>query len=231
MHSDLPREGPGDAESLRWACALAGVGRDARILDAGAGPGADVAGLLEAAPKGHVTAIEAHAPFAQGIAARHAGDPRVSAVQGDMAAPPGGPFDFVWSAGAVYFLGVEAALRAWAAALAPGGAVAFSEVVWLGADRPPDAAAFWKEYPAMTDTEGVTAAIGRAGYAVLGTRVLGDAAWEGYFQPMEARIAMLRASGASPALEEVLRAHETEIAVWRAHRDAFGYRLFVVRPE
>jgi len=43
LHSDVPREGPGDAASLHWAMELAGVKSDARILDAGCGQWADAA--------------------------------------------------------------------------------------------------------------------------------------------------------------------------------------------
>ena len=52
VHQDLPREGPGDRESLDWALGLAGVAPEGVILDAGCGPGADVPGLLA-----HVRAV------------------------------------------------------------------------------------------------------------------------------------------------------------------------------
>ena len=42
-----------------------------------------------------------------------------------------GPFDLIWCAGAVYFEGITECLQAWAPALKPGGAVAFSEVCWF----------------------------------------------------------------------------------------------------
>ncbi len=58
-----------------------------------------------------------------------------------------GPFDLIWSAGALYFLGVTDGLTGWRAALAPGGAVAFSEPCFF-TDTPSDAArAFWDGYP------------------------------------------------------------------------------------
>lgn len=231
VHSDLPREGPGDRESLDWALSLAPPPRDGRILDAGCGPGADVAGLLAHVPDGEVVAMDSHAPFVEEVRRRHAGDPRVTAVTGDMAAPEG-RFDLIWSAGAVYFLGVEAALSGWRAHLAPGGAVAFSELAWKGAERPAEAAEVWAEtYPAMQDSEGVLASVAAAGYRVLGSRFLPDAAWEAYFAPLGRRIAALRAEAPDAELAAQLDAETREIALWRAHRDAFGYLQVVAVPR
>nr|WP_275116108.1 class I SAM-dependent methyltransferase [Aliiroseovarius subalbicans] len=229
MHADVPREGPGDAGSLHWALELAEVKPDARILDAGCGPGADIADLLVAAPQGHVTAIEAHAPFVDRINAAWAEDTRVTAQVGDMARP-GGPYDLIWCAGALYFLGITEGLTTWRDALAPGGVVAFSELVMLGDNPAAPVMAFKNEYPAFAGIETLKARIEAAGYDLLGLQVLSDAAWEAYFGPLDARIAALR-PGADDALTAVLDEQANEAAVWRAHRDQFGYALVVVRPR
>ncbi|MBK1635657.1 class I SAM-dependent methyltransferase [Rhodovulum adriaticum] len=229
LHSDLPREGPGDRDSLDWALSLAGVPHDGAICDAGCGPGDDIAGLLAHVPDGTVEALDLYDGFVAQAARRFITDPRVTVRQGDMGALSG-PYDLIWSAGAVYFLGVTEALTAWRTVLAPGGAVAFSQACWF-TDRPSDAArAYWeREYPQMTDIAGVNAQIAAAGYDVVGQRPLSDAAWEAYFTPLEARIAELR-PGASAALAAVLDENEAEIATWRAHRAEYGYLLSVVRP-
>jgi SAM-dependent methyltransferase len=229
LHSDVPREGPGDAASLAWAMGLAGVGRTARILDAGAGPGADVADLLAAAPEGHVTAIEAHAPFVARIQQAWEGDPRVTARKGDMR-DPGGRFDFIWCAGALYFLGITEGLTAWRDALAPGGAVAFSELTLFTDDPAPEVLALRDDYPAFAGFDMLKTRIDAAGYELLGLEKLGDAAWEAYFGPLEARVALLR-PGADEEMSMVLSQQEAEIALWRRYRDQFGYALAVVRPR
>ena len=69
-----------------------------------------------------------------------------------------------------------------------------------------------------------------AGFALLGQRVLPDAAWEAYYTPMEARIAALRPT-ADTDLAKILDEAEAEIALWRNYRHQFGYVLTVVRPE
>lgn len=231
IHSGLPREGPGDRESLDWALAQAPPPPDGRILDAGCGPGADIAGLLAHAPRGEVVAIDSHAPYVARAAARHAGDPRVRVLCGDMAAPPG-RYDLIWSAGAVYLLGVTEALAAWRAHLAPGGAVAFSQIAWRRADPSAEARAFWRQYPAMCDAAGVAARVAAAGCAVVASRWLPDAAWEAYWGPLGARIAELR-PGADAALCGALDAEAAEIALWRAQGGDggdYGYLQIVARP-
>lgn len=230
IHTGLDREGPGDRDSLDWALELARVPPDARILDAGCGPGADIAGLLDHAPKGHVLALDTHPPFVDAVRARHGGDARVTADTADMLAAQG-PFDLIWCAGAIYFAGVGPALTVWQDRLTPQGRVAFSQLSWRKSDPPDAARAFWAaEYPPMTDRDGVLAQVQDAGYRVLGARFLPDAAWEAYYTPLGRRIALLRATDPSPEMEEALDAEEVEMALWRDHGDSFGYLQVVAAP-
>ena len=223
LHRDLPREGPGETADVAWAADLARVPPDAGICDAGCGPGADLEALLASAPDGHVTGIEAPPDFVEAAAARRLD--RVDVRQGDIGEITG-PYDFIWSAGSLYFLGITNGLRAWRDALAPGGAVAFSEPCWLVPNPPEEARSFWRRYPPMTGQTGLDARIQEAGYTTVGTRVLSDAAWEAYYGPLEARLAELRRTGSHPVWDEA----EEEIALWRRHRRSYGYLLSVVRP-
>jgi hypothetical protein len=229
IHRGLPREGPGDRASLGWALGLAGVRPDATVCDAGCGPGADLPGLLAHLPRGRVHAVDLHLPFVQSVRTRFAADPRVTAERACMTQLPG-RYDFIWSAGAVYSVGIAAAMAGFRAALVPGGRAAFSHLCWLGEARPEAAAAFWaEEYPPMTDLAGVQAEIAGAGTRVFGTMTLGPGAWAAYYGPLEARLDVLEPA-ATGALAEAVAAHRREIAVWRAHGDSFGYVLFVVAP-
>jgi SAM-dependent methyltransferase len=229
VHSDLPREGPGEAADVAWALALAGVTEGAAICDAGAGAGGDVTALL-AVPGARVLAIDTHPGFVAQMRARFAGEGRVTVEEADMgglAAHPAGPFDLIWCAGALYFLGLEEGLARMAAALRPGGVLAFSEPCFFVA-RPSEAAvAFWEGYPVRQAAE-IAAAVAAAGYESLGVRALGDAAWEAYYGPMEARIARLR-PGADAALGAMLDICSDEAAQWRKVRAETGYLLTVAR--
>jgi len=227
LHRDLPREGPGVPGDVAWAASLLDLPARARIADVACGPGGDIAALLVAAPEGHVTALDKTPHFVDAARASWRADPRVTVLKADMKVIAN-PYDMIWCAGAVYFMGIEAALRAWRKSLLPQGAIAFSEACWF--TDTPGARALWDtEAPGMTDQTGITARISAAGYRVLGQRRLSDAAWEAYFTPLEARIAELR-EGADAALTTVLDAAEEEVACWRAHRDEYGYLLSVVAP-
>ena len=230
LHRDLPREGPGVAEDVAWTVSLLKLGARAQIADVACGPGCDIAALQAAAPQGHVTALDKTAHFVQAARDVWQDDPRVTVLRADMAAIAN-TYDLIWCAGAVYFMGVEAALGAWRKSLTKTGVIAFSDACWF-TDTPSDGPkAMWaRDYPAMTDTAGITAQIEAAGYEVLGQRRLPDAAWEAYFAPLEARIATLR-EGADAALIQVLDEAAAEAACWRAHRAEYGYLLSVVRPR
>ncbi|MCP5058844.1 MAG: class I SAM-dependent methyltransferase [bacterium] len=229
LHRGLPREGPGEPADVAWAAGVVGLAPDAAICDAGCGPGADIEALLAAAPQGHVTAIEGHAPFVDDLRLRWGDHPRVTSRVGDMSRLQG-PFDLIWCAGALYFLGVTEGLTAWTGALAPGGAVAFSEPCWFTATPSDAALAFWAEYPGVTDAEGIDARVRAAGYETLATRRVSDAGWEAYYSPMQARIAELRPD-ADAELRAELDLNVEEIAGWRATRAESGYLLSVVRPR
>jgi SAM-dependent methyltransferase len=229
VHSDLPREGPGEAADVAWALTLAGVPEGAAICDAGAGAGGDVAALLSV-PGTRVLAIDTHPGFVAQMRARFAGEVRVRVEEADMAAladHPAGPFDMIWCAGALYFLGLEDGLVRMATALKPGGVMAFSEPCLFMDDPSADALAFWEGYP-VRDAQGIATAVAAAGYRSLGTRILGDGAWEAYYGPMEARIATLR-PGAREALSAMLDNCAAEAAQWRRVKRETGYLLTVAR--
>jgi len=222
LFAPLDRAGPGNAESLRWALAVARTGPEATVLDAGCGTGADLPALLEAVPRGRVVAVDNAPAF---IARVRAGFPRVEAHVADMGDLPGGPFDLIWSAGAVYHLGVGRALDAWRAHLRPGGRVAFSELCWQVPDPPATARAFFAAegvYP--TDAAGLAAQIARAGWRFLDARWLGEAGWAAYYEPLESRLATFSGD------PELIAGFRTEIALWRAYGASYDYRLVVVAP-
>lgn len=229
VHQGLPRQGPGLPEDVEWAVARAGLRGAVRVCDAGCGPGADVATLATCLPQAQVLGIEKHAGFVDEAAVHLAkfGD-RVRVQEGDMAALEG-PFDLIWCAGALYFLGVTAGLQAWRAALAPGGIVAFSEPVLL--DDPDRAAAFWADYPAITDLDGIAARVRAAGFDVIDHRLILGAPWQAYYDPMQVRLDHLAARDPSPALAQVIADCRTEIANWRAAPDQVAYCLLLVAPQ
>lgn len=231
LHRDLPREGPGTPEDVLWALDCLNLSGQLNVLDAACGPGADLATLAHALPEAQITGIEKVAHFVDAARARVANQaPRVTVRQGDMG-DPGGPFDLIWCAGALYFLGVSEGLRGWRDALAPGGAVVFSEPVLL--DTPPDVktAAFWEDYPQITDLDGIVARVNAAGFVVQAHRMIVGAPWEAYYAPMQARIDALRDQSPDATLCITLDSHQLEIDRWRAAADRVAYALLIVTPQ
>lgn len=230
LHSGLDREAPGDDADTLAALRLAGLSGPISVLDLGCGPGASALTLLGALPEAQVTGLDAHAPFLEAARAQVATAgfaERFTAVEADMGQPPfpQASFDLIWSEGAIYSIGVEAALAAWTPLLRPGGRLVFSDAVWLTDAPDPVAAANWAEYPAMTDAAGVRAKIAAADLTLLGDVELCDAAWDNYYRPLAVRATALeKAHGRD---HPVLRDARAEIAARRDHPDDFAYVFFV----
>lgn len=225
LYSGLPREGPGDAESL--ALALQGLPAGARIFDAACGSGADTALMLDAMPQAEIFAVDKQQQFIDAAISRGL---QADFQVGDML-KPSGKFDLIWSAGAVYFVGVEAALTAWRPHLKNGGRIGFSEAVWL-TDTPHKAARnFWDDaFPAMGNIAEMTARIEAKGFRVILAKPLGRAAWLGYYASLAANIAEIRLNAPSKIMEKVMANTESEVALFEAHFGDYDYAVFIVEP-
>lgn len=230
LHKNLPREGPGQAADVHWALSVAGTRRDAKVLDAACGPGADTLTLAQALPQAKIKAVD-RKPFfiadAVGLTEKHSD--RVSPIAGNMFDQIG-PFDLIWCAGALYFEGVVEGLDRFAPMLGQGGRIAFSDAVWLKGNPPAVLEDFWSEYPDMTDVEGLRGKVERAGFEVLGERILSNKAWDNYYDPMAKRIDILRQGSVNSDLAEVLEDGDVEIAMRRQYPEYYSYALFVVAP-
>jgi trans-aconitate methyltransferase len=228
VHSDLPREGPGDPADIARTARLAGLPEGARIADMGCGPGADVAGLLDAFPGSRVTAVDAHRPFVEAVRRRFGASDRVEAIAGDMGRLEG-PFDLIWSAGALYFLGLGEGLRTMRGKLAPEGVIAFSHPCHFVENPSAAARAFWQgEGDLVESRDAIREAVRAAGYDLLDDWPVSDEGWTLYYTPLLARVAELRGA-ADPALEAVLDRSEAEAASWEGAKAETGYLLVVAR--
>lgn len=140
-------------------------------------------------------------------------------------------FDLVWSEGALYNLGLPAALELCARLVKPGGHLAFTEAVWRTDAPHPDVRAAFADYPGMGAVADAVALIEAGPWSLRGHFVLDDAAWWTHFYgPMEARLAALRAEHAGDAAAQaVLDVLAQEPAMHRRHGDEYGYAFFVLR--
>jgi len=176
-----------------------------------------------------VTAIDLHEPVMEAAESRWGKDERVTLMTGDYLESDG-PFDFIWCAGAVYFVGIETALAAWAAKLAKGGAIAFSEPCLFTDTPTEEAVAFWDGYARLTDADGISAQGDAAGFETLATRKVSDIGWESYYRPFEDRVAKLLRT-ADERLMKMLESEGDEPERWRAVKEETGYLLSVVKPK
>ncbi|MCA0961199.1 class I SAM-dependent methyltransferase [Salipiger bermudensis] len=229
LYSRLDRQGPGTPEDVLWALGRLGLSGELRVCDAGCGTGADTVTLARALPEAQVVGIDAVPAFIEAGQARLGDLPNASLQVGDMAELEG-PYDLIWSAGAIYFLGVTEGLQAWRGALAPGGVVAFSQGVFLGDDEPQAVRDFWIAEPALPDREGLRAQVAEAGFEVLDTRLLIGAPWQAYYEGLTREIAALR-DDATPAMTAVLDACAQEVALWRQAPERIAYELVLARPD
>jgi SAM-dependent methyltransferase len=236
LHGSLAKQGPGsEASTLRALGLCAPLPREPRVLELGCGTGRATLTLARATG-GTVTALDVWGPSLAALRERAAAAglaARIEAEQQSMAAPAlgGRAFDLVWCESAVYTIGFDAALRAWRSSLAPGGALAISELAWLTPHAPLRARRFWREgYPAMRDHATNLRAIAGAGYALVSSFTLPDVDWEeGYYAELSRRIPELRAQHAEPEALACLDATEEEIAAFREREGSFGYVFYVAR--
>ncbi|MBK8979225.1 MAG: methyltransferase domain-containing protein [Planctomycetes bacterium] len=236
----LPRQGPGADASTRRALALcAGLPAAPRVLDVGCGPGMQTLALLRALPAARLTAVDLYREYLDELAARAAAAgvaDRVAIVRADMRELPfpDASFDLVWSEGAAWVMGFDAALWSWRRLLAPAGCLAVSELVWLRDDPPEEVATFFaSEYPAMAAAQQVADRFPAAGYELLGRFTLPDSAWwDDYYRPLAAKLPALRARYAGdPTGAPVVELTATEIDLRRRYPDCYGYEFFVARAR
>ncbi len=238
VYEHLPRQGPGNR-----ACAARALGLcrelppSPAILDLGCGVGGQTLQLAELVPSGSITAVDSHAPSIErlqaAIAARGLAH-RVSAIVGDMAHPeqPPGSLDLIWSEGALYNVGLQNALHICHDLLRPGGYLAFTDAVWRKENPPPEIkAGFELDYPTIGRLENDVAAIHDSGFELIGHFTLPDEAWwDGFYAPMEARIAELRDKYANDAeASAILDQLAEEPEMHRRYSDYYAYEFFIAR--
>lgn len=236
MHSEIPREGPGDeASTLRALHLMSDLPAAPRLLDVGCGPGAQTLHLA-GATRGQITAVDMHQPFLDRLAARAQAEglaERITVRRMSMDALdfPDESFDVIWSEGAIYIMGFEAGLRNWQRLLKPGGYIAVTEVSWLKPAPPAEVAEFWQAgYPAMQTTQANLEIIRRAGYRVVGHFDLPALSWENYYLPLEARVHGLKQKyAADPAAQQMLDAELVEIDIYRRFLGWFSYVFYVMQ--
>ncbi len=231
----LPRQGPGSEPVTRglYDRLRDDLPSEPDAADMGCGSGA--AGIVLAGAGARVTGIDVHRPFLDAFAARAAraglADRVTCRAAGMLEAGFGaGSLDLIWSEGAVFTVGFDAALETFRTLLKPGGFAVVSECCWFQEARPPEPAAFWAaNYPAMRGVGDNILAAERLGYRFHHAEILPSRVWEeGFYAPMEAHMDTL-SPDADPALWEIALECRAEIALFRRWHTVYGYVFYVLR--
>jgi ubiquinone/menaquinone biosynthesis C-methylase UbiE len=236
LHSNLPREGPGDDATTRSVLLSLGLPQAPKVLDIGCGPGAQSL-VLARESGGTVTAVDVHQPFLDELERRaeNAGlEEQICMCRASMSNLPfaDGAFDLIWSEGAIFIMGFAAGLTSWRRLLRAGGFLVASEATWLASAPARESLDFWHEaYPAMTTIDANRATIRACGFTAVAEYVLPKRSWfTEYYDPLEARIAGLNERhAAEPETLHWLAGERREIEIARRHGDAVGYVFYVMR--
>lgn len=239
LFEDLPRQGPGDdamtgalIERLRPllpqtppVCADMGCGSSLSPI------------LLAEGLGGPVYSVDLHQSFLDRLSAK-----AVARGVGDLVLPRAvdmldsgiepGSLDLLWSEGAAFAVGFDRALEQWMDLLKPGGILVVSECSWLCAEPPRAARTFWDEaYPDMRTVGADLQAAEELGYMFIHAEILPPEGWEdGYYRPLEARMADLAEDAATDAsLRGVMAGVRAEIDMYRRFGTTYGYVYYLLR--
>lgn len=239
LFSGLPRLGPGNSRSTRRALAhVRELTAHSRVLDIGCGTGSQTFVLAEST-QAHVVAIDNH-PSYVGDLNRRANDldisDRVVARVADMRELefPDESFDLIWCEGAIYNMGVEAALQDWRRFLKRPGWIAFTEVCWLKPNPPIECERFWqREYPSIRSRDALLAVIALYRYDLVGNFELNASAWwDEYYRPLQRKLRVFRERYREDRDAQALCDQcQFEIDIWHSFREFYGYEFFVLQPE
>lgn len=147
---------------------------------------------------------------------------------------PHASFDLAVGEGSLYVLGFEEAVKELRRIIRLGGYLAATHLTWIKSPVPERVLAFWRrEYdkPIRTAEENLRL-MDRAGYEPVHHEVLPPAAWDAYYQPLQANLERLRARHAADP--EALRhlqavADELDCHYQWGGRDSAGYVLYIAR--
>jgi len=254
--ASLPRLGPGDDASTRRAfeelfSSQSPVKVDKgslrlRVLDIGCGNGRQTLELARHID-GTILAVDNHQPYLDELnrRAEAAGlSQKIQTCLKDMSdlGHDDGPFDLIWSEGALYLMGFSDGvfnpagfhdgLKVCHELLVPGGFLAISELCWFRPDAPFACRQFFSaEYPVMLTVDGNLSLMKSSGFEVIGYFPLSESGWwEQYYHPLEDRLRSLRGRYAADQERlDFIESIQEEIEIYRKYSSYYGYVFYLMQ--
>jgi len=238
IHKDLSRESPGRDKYTKKAFEMIPPIKNPKILDIGCGPGVSTV-LLAKLSYGEVIGLDTHQPYLDELE-RRAKEAKLNqkvktlnCSMMNMDFPPES-FDIIWSEGSIYIIGFENGVSEWKQLLKPRGFLAIHEMLWLRDDPPSEIKNYWKKYyPGIKTIKQNLEIISNSDYKLFGHFPLPDDAWwEGYYQPLEKRINMLKKKYVNDVKAiETLKAEQKEIEIYKKYKKWYGSAFFIMQKK
>lgn len=237
LHSDIPREGPGNFDSTkRTYSLLSELPEVPMILDVGCGPGKQTLDIAQIA-NGKIIALDNYKPYLDKLEKKVAElklEKRVLTKLGDMndLQFEENTFNLIWAEGSIYLMGFGKALELWKKYLKPKGYIVFSELCWFKNERPEEIDNYWlSNYGPMNSIDGIIKFLTNTDYKFVGSYVLpNEAWWEDYYSSLSERVMELRIKyeNDGEALE-IIENEEKEMVMHKKYSAYYGYSFFIVQ--
>ncbi len=239
LHSNIPREGPGnDAATANALSMVHKLPEKPKILDLGCGPGKQTLTLAKITG-GDITAVDIHQPFLDELN-RRAKSENLSSYITTLNCSMSSldleekTFDLIWSEGAIYIMGFSEGLQAWHRFLKSGGSLAVTDVSWFVKNPPEEIKKFFmEEYPKMKLIEETIDIIIESGWSFTGCFTLPESAWwDDYYIPLEKRIMFFREKYSSDKnILNILDESQKEIDLYRKYSNYYGYVFYIMQKS
>lgn len=237
IHKDIPREGPGDDKSTRQAITmLKNLPSNPTILDIGCGPGMQTIELAKRV-NGKIFAIDIHKPFLDRLldtAVNKNVLHKIEVKEMSMFSLEfkDDTFDVIWCEGAIFIIGFEKGIQKWRRYTKTGGYLVVSELSWLRENIPEEPKEFWEfNYPGIKGITDNLKIIEKSGYSPVGHFIVPESGWwENYYNPLIARINILREKYKNEKeANDSMDNTEKEINLYKRYSDYYGYVFYIMK--
>lgn len=237
VFENIPRQGPGLNESTKraFSCIKQQLTEKPEILDIGCGKGVQTLELARYT-FGNITAVDNHQFFLDCLEENFKRQvlTNIRVKNADMTSLPfkKSSFDLLWAEGSVFIMGMKEGLKQWRQFIKAKGFLVFTDLVWLGSERPKELTEYWEaECLYILSIEEALEEVNRAGYQLIDHFTLPNEGWtEQYLLPQQTIIGNLRAKHTNiQEAMEVFNEIEFEREIFEKYNAYFGYEFFILK--